>query len=292
MTSIHNQPDRAKQRASLADGRVSTPVPIWVILVVWAGCSQTNEVGVLTFSPDGGQLDLVAETATGDLPSDAVALACEIAADGGCAPLTPDTSCVPLVGQRYDEGAACVSALRTTLYCAAFPSGATTPFAPSPGCFSASSVGMGQTFWTAESDPKSSAEHACSVDTARLVADAAPCTSAGLDAGASTGCQMEADGTCHPTTSGTRCTPFTGRIYDRAAHCISSTETTLYCAAFADGVPGGFASAASCYRIGPDDEQVIYWTPNTDPGRAQATGHACDSDSAATVLRAPTCEAL
>jgi len=246
------------------------------------------------FSPtDGGVADTSAAVGPVDVSNQEARRSCEVAPDGTCVATMPDTSCMPVIGQLYDQAEACVTRSESTLYCVAFPSRGLSGLAPFPNCYRASGDAGAPTFRTTETDPRMTNDHACSAATAEIVASAPWCSSpadAAPDA-VKLQCLSRSDGSCYPTTPATTCLPFTGRPYDRAHGCISPTDITLYCAASADSAPAGFASAPGCYRGGSGAEEIVYWTGGTDPGDAQALNHTCATEVAATLSVAPTCVA-
>jgi hypothetical protein len=259
----------------------------YALTAIAAGCSKNNEIGVLVSPTDAGAQDMGVEE-----PQPRV---CRREDDGSCIATTPDTSCVPFIGNLYDPVADCVSPDEVTLYCAAYSPTTVSALGTSSGCFNTTVAGIGRSYWTANTAPadQPAVDHACTPDTAASIAAAPRChcpNDAGLDLSAiEYACATDADGTCHPTTANTTCTAFTGRRYDQAAGCISRTTVSLYCGAFPTETPGGFAPVAGCYVELSNDGATIYWTINTDPGSARSVTHACDKDTGEAVSRASAC---
>jgi hypothetical protein len=125
-----------------------------------------------------------------------------------------------------------------------------------------------------------------------VVVESQPSTSDGGAPSSTYLCQLNADGTCSALTPNTNCLPFTGRLYDEKADCISDTEITLYCSASSTSAMGGFATSIGCYQVGQDGGAIIYWTPESDIGNPQWKSQSCDASLAALVKDAAPCSAV
>ena len=156
------------------------------------------------------------------------------------------------------------------------------------GCSKSDSLGLvGQ--HDSGTDGESGADADMVVDA--VVVESQPSTS---DVGAPSStylCQLNTDGTCSALTPNTNCLPYTGRLYDEKANCISETEITLYCSAWSMSTMGGFAGSVGCYQVGQDGGALIYSTPESDVSNPQWRSQSCDASLAALVKDAAPCSA-
>lgn len=112
---------------------------------------------------------------------------CQLSVDGTCTAVTPNTSCTPFTGRRYETSAGCYFPNATTLWCCAAAAGDSCGWPAATGCYEVATDSGPAIYWTPAlggPTPPRPGTQICDETTSAKVSSASPCRATSPDAAA------------------------------------------------------------------------------------------------------------